>query len=71
LLGSDPSNVFGALDISAQPEGIVGDTARHNARGAMQLHRLMPRAQQTEGVDGAIPQDPCVLAVASPLHRDN
>ena len=28
----------------------------------------MPWAQQTERIDGAIPQDPCVLAVASPLH---
>ncbi len=67
----DPSNVFGALGIAAQPEEIVGDAARHNPRDTAQLHRLIARTQHTERIDRAVPQYPCVLAVAAPLHRDD
>ena len=39
--------------------------------GAAQLHRLAARAQHAERVYGAVPQHPCVLAVAAPLHGDD
>ena len=67
----DPSDVFRPLDISTQPENIVGYTAWNTPRDAAQLHWLIARVQHAEGIHGAVPEDPGVLTVATPLHRDD
>src|SRR5208337_276732 len=67
----DPRYVFRPFRISTQPEGIVGYTAWHSPRDTVQLHWFTARAQHAKCIDGAVPEDPCVLAVAAALHRDD
>src|ERR1700729_694867 len=67
----DPSNVFRPLDISTQPENIVGYTAWNTTGDPAQLHRLVARMKQTERIHRSVPEDPGILTVAAPLHRDD
>jgi hypothetical protein len=64
----NPSLIFSSLHVSAQPEGIVGHTARHYQRRTAQLQKLIARGQQAEGINWPVRKYPRVLAVTSPLH---
>ena len=59
-----------ALGVAAQPEQVVGDAAGQVAAAAASARRRGRRpAQQAEGADRAVGEDPGVLAAAAALHR--